>query len=601
MEVLAAMRKALRVSLTLLAVYALCGAGVPRVLGRGAGGRALGTVTGSVRDNKGNPLAGAVISLLKEGANEVIKETRSAADGSFSTKVAPGRYNVRAIADGFNEALFNSVQVRASNEVIYRFNLEPVGSGRTVPEQRRDRDNVRWRLKSAQSHRSIFQIQEGDDEAIRAALGIEDATTGPADAEKIETAENAATDVETKHSARMQGVVETYATVSASKFAPGYAGMNFAVAMPVREQVDLIFAGQFGVGQGAPQRFETTARVRAGNRHRVNMSIGAGRLGAGSLLKQTMKGVELGQLSVRAIDEWVVRDGVVVVLGLDYSRFIGASHAGAFSPRIGLQLDANARTRLKAAYAPGGDEGSVQSMASFEGGQVAFRQPMQAPVAYVDGRAVMERTRRFEFGVERVLDNESSVEATAFFDTTNNRGVGLLNTPLSAFAGQSGESLINVANQQGAARGMRVVYTRRVSRILNASAGYSFGRGQKLSPEGLKNPSEIFQNGFFQSAALQVGADFGKGTRVLTVFRFSPRATVFAIDPFAGRLAVYDPSLSILITQELPTFGLPVHAEAVVDARNLLDTQTSTDDSETLMTVGSAARRTLRGGISVRF
>ena len=42
---------------------------------------------------------------------------------------------------------------------------------------------------------------------------------------------------------------------------------------------------------------------------------------------------------------------------------------------------------------------------------------------------------------------------------------------------------------------------------------------------------------FLQSAALQVGADFDSGTNIRTVLRFSPNATVFAIDPFAGRLA----------------------------------------------------------------
>jgi len=97
-----------------------------------------------------------------------------------------------------------------------------------------------------------------------------------------------------------------------------------------------------------------------------------------------------------------------------------------------------------------------------------------------------------------------------------------------------------------------------------------------------------------------MSANLDSGTRIRTVFRFSSRATVFAIDPFAGRLAVYDPSLSILITQELPTFGLPVRAQAVIDARNLLDAQTTTEDGETFISV-DAARRSLRGGISVRF
>jgi hypothetical protein len=97
-----------------------------------------------------------------------------------------------------------------------------------------------------------------------------------------------------------------------------------------------------------------------------------------------------------------------------------------------------------------------------------------------------------------------------------------------------------------------------------------------------------------------LGGGFGTGTNIRTVLRFSPNATVFAIDPFAGRLAVYDPSLSIQVTQELPSFGLPVRAEAVLDARNLLDLQASTDNAETLTQL-STGRRSVRGGISLRF
>jgi hypothetical protein len=110
----------------------------------------------------------------------------------------------------------------------------------------------------------------------------------------------------------------------------------------------------------------------------------------------------------------------------------------------------------------------------------------------------------------------------------------------------------------------------------------------------------VFENALFQSAALQLAAGFRSGTQVRTIFRFSPEATVFAIDPFAGRLGVYDPSLSIQVTQDLPSFGLPVQAEAILDARNLLDAQTSTDNGEFMTFVGNS-RRSVRGGISVRF
>ena len=556
----------------------------------GKGTRGLATITGTVRDNRGLPLAGALIQLIREGANKMVRETRTAADGSFSAKIPAGRYSLKAVADGFSEVLFSSVAVSPSAEIAYRFNLEPLGAGRTYPEQRTDRDNVKWRLRAAQKQRSIFQVNEGDDATI-AAISSEQPATDDVTIDNVT--------IDAKASARPQGVVETYFTESSGPFSSSYQGLNFAMALPASERIDLIFAGQTGVGASAPQRFEATARVHLTDRHRVALTTGAAHLPTFSAVTGNRGPSNLGQMSVRAVDEWIVRDGFVVVLGLDYSRFFGAGNDSAFSPRIGVQLDANARTRVKAAYHPGSDGLDLQSSANFENGAVAFRQPATQPIAYVGGRAVMAQSRRFEVGLERELSNRSSLEATAFMDMTAGRGVGLLATSLSAFSGEPGAELIRVANQEGSARGMRVVYSNRLNHVWNASAGYSFGRGQKLSARGIRNPSQLFAGSFFQSVALQIAGDWSTGTHVQTVLRFSPDATVFAIDPFAGQLAVYDPSLSIQVTQDLPTFGLPLRAQAVIDARNLLDVQTNTSNGETLLQVGPG--RSLRGGISVRF
>jgi hypothetical protein len=593
------MRKALRISLAVFALAIMLGAGAPQVFATGR----VATVSGSVRDSKGNPIAGAIISLIRDGADEIIKQVKSATDGSFIARIAPGRYSLRAIADGFNAVLFDSVQVHPADEVVYRFNLEPIGSGKTVPERRKDRDDSKWILRSRSGSRSIFQAGEGEDETINAVLAAQARSADqPEDASLEDTVtQTTGTQDETTRGVRTQGVVETYVATSSGTQGFSFAGMNFAFARPVSERVDLIFAGQTGIGRNAPQRLEATTSIRATDNHRIRLGVAGGMLNRVNPSNEaTTK--SLGQLQLRAVDEWLVRDGIVIVLGLDYSRFLGASKAHSISPRFGVQFDAGPRTRVRAAYASAGDWTSAaqQSVAEFEDNQVVFHQPASTPVAFVDGRAVMERSSRLEFGVERVIDNESNFEATAFFDTTSNRGIGLFNMPLSAFSGEGGAPLMKVANQEGAARGVRVLYTRRISRILSAAAGYSMGRGQQLSTKGLTNPSELFANSFFQTAAFEMSANLDSGTRIHTVFRFSPRATVFAIDPFAGRLAVYDPSLSILITQELPTFGLPVRAQAVIDARNLLDKQSCADDGETFMSV-DAARRSLRGGISVRF
>ena len=129
----------------------------------GKGTHGLATITGTVRDNKGAPLAGALVQLIREGAKQIVKQTYTAADGSFSAKIPAGRYSLKAIAAGFSEVLFESVQVNPSAEIAYRFNLEPANSSKTLVNQRNDKDSVKWTLRSAQSRKSILQANTGND------------------------------------------------------------------------------------------------------------------------------------------------------------------------------------------------------------------------------------------------------------------------------------------------------------------------------------------------------------------------------------------------------------------------------------------------------
>jgi hypothetical protein len=582
------MRRLVSLSVFLLALISVSAGPIQAV----SSSKSLATISGIVTDNKGNPLVGALVSLWRENATKpTVKHTTTDKQGKFVAKVTPGRYEIKANAYGFSEVAFNAVDVRAAQELVYKFNLEPAGFGNTLPERRRDRDDVKWTLRSVHPRKSIFQVQEGEDPTVAA---VSEAENTPAETAPEQQAENTSSNSRS----RTHGVLESY---FASNAFSSYTGLNFAISTPISDHVELIFAGQTGT-EDAPERVEASTRFRVGDRHKVGVTASGLRYEAPIWTGRVNGHRDLaGQVSLRAVDEWIVRDGIVIVMGLDYSRFIGAGGAQSFTPRFGIQFDANARTRVKAAFASGGEEDGIQSVATFEDEQVVFRRQPIRPVAFVDGQAVLERSHRLEFGIERVLDNSSNVEATAFMDTTTGRGVGLMSMPSTAFSGHAGDAFMNVANQQGSSRGIRVVYTRRLNRVWSASAGYAFGRGQQLSEAGFAGgPADVFENALFQSAALQLAAGFRSGTQVRTIFRFSPEATVFAIDPFAGRLGVYDPSLSIQVTQDLPSFGLPVQAEAILDARNLLDAQTSTDNGEFMTFVGNS-RRSVRGGISVRF
>jgi hypothetical protein len=69
---------------------------------------------------------------------------------------------------------------------------------------------------------------------------------------------------------------------------------------------------------------------------------------------------------------------------------------------------------------------------------------------------------------------------------------------------------------------------------------------------------------------------------------------VFAIDPFAGRVSVYDPNINIYVTQQLPNFGFR-GGGAIVDTEH---TEPVEWDRRWRCSVGGyRSYRSIRGGV----
>jgi hypothetical protein len=573
----------IRLSFVSLAAFFVSFVSIPetpaKVVVQNQGG--LGVIKGIVRDEAGKPIADAMVAVLRAGTSKILKQVRSASDGSFLARIMPGTYTVLAVAQGFNPVTVSEVQVNRSAELTYGFKLERAGSGNTLPEKRADRSSPKWIIRSANNRRSVYQNGEGE-------VPVDENAT--AKNEKVEESVGVNDEEENETRRKGQSVVETF--VADSGDGGAFTGFNFATLQPLGEDTEIIIVGQTGTSKNAPQRFESTLKFRPSETHQLRVTTSAARLG-----KIENSDEQLGQISFQALDEWKVREGVVLVFGVDYSRFFGASDDFSISPRLGLQFDLDARTRFRTAFTTQNEERTWSHAIELEDSSVVFRDQIAPPtIAFEDDKPAMNKSRRLEFGVERILDNKSSIEGTVFFDSVSGRGVGLVNLPFNLLSAEN----TFVANQQGKTQGVRFVYSRRLNSILSASAGYSFGKGQKLSPQAVTNPAEVFENDFFQSFVGQLNASLSTGTKVKTIFRLSPEATVFAIDPFQGRLAIYDPSLSVLVTQSLPSLGLPIRAEATIDARNLFDNQTNVSGEEGSLRLSSQGR-ILRGGISVRF
>ena len=531
----------------------------------------VAVIKGIVR-TEGGPIADATVAIFRAGTATLLKQVQSASDGSFLARITPGKYTVLAVAQGFNPVTVSEIDVQRSAQLTYGFKLERAGSGNTLPEKRLDRSNPKWARRSATLSRSIYQNVEGEE-----AVDVEDDLSAVP---------------ESNDGRKAQTVAETY---FASTDEGNFVGVNFATFLPVNENTDLVLAAQAGVGASAPQRFEAQAKFRPSEAHQIRVNANVGKLGRIELANDLQT---LGQFSVQATDEWRVREGVVLVYGFDYAKFFGGGNDFSISPRLGFQYDVNSKTRLRSAFTTQTEDRDWSRAVALEDAQVIFREPVAMDDIFIeDGKPVMNRASRFEIGLERVLDNKSSLDANFFADATFSHGVGVATLPFSNASFALEEF---TGNQRGDSQGVSLVYNRRINGRISTKVGYSFGRGQSLSMKGISNPGELFENNFFQSFFGQIDADFKTGTNVKTVFRLSPDATVFAIDPFQGRLAIYDPSMSVLVTQELPTLGLPIHAQAIVDARNIFDFQTGLNGDEgSLKLTGQG--RTLRGGILVRF
>lgn len=532
----------------------------------------LGTLKGIVRDDLGNPVAAASVEIFRDGAARVLRQLTAGRDGSFMARLAPGRYKVAASASGFDPATVAGVDISKAAETIRGIQLRRIGSGNRLPEQRVDRNSSKWRIRAAQSSRSIYQNNDGDE--IETVTAPENTTVGKSFA------------------TRPSAVIESY-------FASGrgldLAGLNAATLIPINEKAQLMLAGQTA-SAGGPQRAEVRFSYRVGNDHDVTVGSSVRQFGIRpNVATAADRNGDLTQVTFQATDQWSVRDGLILLYGVDYTRFVGGD--SAIAPRLGLQMDLGSRTRFRAGYTTVNEEKNWASAIELEGRSLAFADPVwMDDVVVANGRPKLNVSRRIEAGIERVLNNSSSIEAIAFVDTTTGRGLGIEHVVFNASAGDAFSEF--VSEQSGRTQGIRVIYSRRIGSFLTASAGYAYGSGQRLSGES--DPAKVLTTDEFQTAYASVSADVGSGTTIRTVYRLSPDAAVFAIDPFRGRLAIFDPGLSIYVTHSLPTFGLPVRAEAIVDARNLLDSQIAATLEDSISRLTSN-RRLIRGGIQLRF
>jgi hypothetical protein len=534
---------------------------------------ALGSIRGFVKDVQGRPLAGAAVVVLAETeeakADKVVKRASTDKDGKFvAGGILPGRYRIKAEADGFSPVEIAADVVANKATVFDAIFLSQVS---TLAEQTNVSPDPKYSARRVRS--SVLHFDEP----------------------KKSPGEQAGEDVValTDRSPELHGVIQAFSQTSPGSAGLGpFVGTNFALSQQLGRDASLVISGQAGYGEGAPQRLQALTAY-SGDRHHLSVALGYGRF----IFSRRGTIPKLGQFSLSAIDTWQVSGPVLVVYGLEIARFTEGAVGTSVVPRLRFAVDASPRTRLFAGLTPGSSV-DEQSRINLESGEIVLGEA-KAVALTETGQPVMDRSYRLHIGGEQVISDKSSVELMAFFDTVSGHGVGLLAVPAE---GPMTDSALRTETQSGRTRGVRVVYRRRMSSGLEGAVGYAFGEGQQFSSRGIAEPANLFSNTSFHVFTAKVDASFiSTGTRVSTVLRIAPERAVFAIDPFQGQITTYDPNVSVSVSQTLPSPGfLPGHWEAVVDLRNLLDQQASVGDERQEL-IASRFNRLVRVGLSLRF
>src|SRR5215211_5638935 len=283
---------------TLVAIAAFAFASVPA---EAAAPR--GSIRGMIMDAGGQPLVGAAVVVLAETEEskpaKIIKRASTDSEGKFTAgDITPGRYRVKAEADGFKPEEF-AADVRPNKVTVFDSIL--LRRVTTLAEQTRLNSDPKFAARQAKG--TIFHHTEETKKAPTQA----DATIALTD-----------------RTPELHGVFQTFAQTTPSSTADPsmFFGTNFAVSEQIAKDANVVISGQVGVGNGAPQRLEALTTAHAGDRHRFAVALGYGRF----TFSRRSSIPKLGQFSVSATDTWQVSGPVLIVYGMEFARFTeGAS------------------------------------------------------------------------------------------------------------------------------------------------------------------------------------------------------------------------------------------------------------------------------------
>ncbi len=538
----------------------------------------LGSIRGLVRDERGIPQMGALVTLLTADGS-VAKRVYSNQDGLFAVeKLFPGKYSIRVSLDRFLPVTKQGIEVASGSSAILDVSLRGLLSTLQLVypggSQVRDMsDDWQWVLRTSSSTRPILRFLPSLDpetkRVIRRASGRFADTHGYA---------------------QVSAGAGTRQTALANESDLGTA---FAVATSMFGNHDVVVSGNLGYGSttGTPAAAFRTSYQRdlpVGNPEvsltvrQLQMPVTASQAIYGP--QSEHNGPALQTVTLGFADTAALGESMRFEYGFLYESVRFLNRLNFVSPYGRLVYELGDRREIHLRYASGVPH-SQESVVADE--NKSLRRQVSSlglfpRVAVNGGRPTVQRTEHMEIGYREKV-GKGIIEAAVYEDSMSDAALSAL-VPQGYFAdGDVLPDLFSDGSTLNAGRfrssGYRVSYARRIKDRLEAAIGYGVAGVLAPNTGELASPSigDLQRALDVKRAQLVTGSistELPKsGTFLLTAYQWSSVPAVIAPDVYNDFASRSDPGLNLIIRQPLPfSGGLPGKLEATANFSNLLKT-----------------------------
>lgn len=520
----------------------------------GSAANQMAQISGHVRDSSGVPVTGALVVVA---AASPIPDRITLTDktGSFAIMdLFAGQYSVKVSMPRFLPTTKQGIQLYGGESAVLTINLQNAMDvvRRAISREKTPSEDILWTLRSSRATQPVLRFAEDrSKEAPKLLLGPD-----------------------------YSGYFQVYSkSVETSSGASEGVGSQFSVTMPLDTNSKVTVTGQYTELPTQPRGVGATYEFMPANRHKAAIGVN---MRQGALFADPIRTDSLREVQVKYGEDFQFSDHLVFNYGAEVGRAGALSSYNYLRPRFGIAWVPASRTTINisaSSQAPAVADDSVR-------GKEYFDRTLVVPPA-------LERYSHAEIGFTHILTENIEFSTAAFRDRTDTQALFV-----SAPNGRHGVLFLDTRNSPS--EGIRVNLNREFRKNFEVGLGFTSVTGVGLDNKavGLEEVRNQLIRRRFHVVAARLKADVETTqTQITAIYRWTNAYAASYLDPYQRLMEYNDPTLSVSIAQDLPTWRMfPGKVQAILDARNVLDQ--SFGPQRTQLT---QYPRLVKGGINIKF